>query len=418
MILGRDSRVSGPWVEKLVEGILVALGYKVINIGIAPTPTVQYIVKKYKADGGIVITSSHNDVMWNGLKFIESGDGLFISPEKCELLFDLADKNNQDYPQYDKMGSVETNTTAIKEHIDCILNLPYIDTNLIKSKKYKVCVDSVNGAGGPAITQLLKEFGCEVIGINLETSGIFAHNPEPIPSHLTQLSDIVIKNKADIGIAVDPDVDRCVLIDNNGVPLGEEYTLALAVKFYLQNCKKTTVCKNLSSSRAIDDIAKQYQCDVIATAVGEINVAKKMIEIGSTIGGEGNGGVMLADVHIGRDALVATALTLMNLALFNGTIDQLKATLPQYEIIKLKAPIEGIDANKIVDHFKNKWNGKAKLNTEDGLHISTEDWWVHLRKSNTEPIIRVIGEAKGGKQQSDFICNQFLNEILEFSNSK
>lgn len=355
--------------------------------------------------------------MWNGLKFVEKGDGLFLSPERCEELFKLADKSVFNYPTYDKCGSIKTLSTAVEEHIEDLLKLPYFNVELIKSKQFKVCLDTINGAGGPAMVKLLTKLGCTIVGLNLETNGIFAHKPEPIPEHLNELCISVKDNKADIGIAVDPDVDRCVIIDEQGVPLGEEYTLALAVKYFLSKSSTigTSVCKNLSTTRAIDDICKEFNIKLIATPVGEINVAKKMKDIGSMIGGEGNGGVMLTDLHIGRDALVAATFTLQHLALFNGTISSLKKTLPQYEIVKLKASIEGINAEEVVKHFKSKWQGKSILNEEDGLHIQTNDWWVHLRKSNTEPIIRVIGEADGGRQKSEEICTQFLNEILNFS---
>lgn len=418
MIVGRDSRVSGPWVKQMVHGILVSLGYKVVDIGIVPTPTVQFMVKKHNADGGIIITSSHNDVMWNGLKFVERDQGLFISPEKCEKLFALADSGKFEYSPYSQLGSIEESSIGSKEHVEAVLSLPYINKDLVRAKKFRVCLDSVNGAGGPTMKNLLEALGCEVIGMNIETTGLFAHKPEPIPEHLGDLCEAVKKHKADLGIAVDPDVDRCVLIDDTGKPLGEEYSLALAVKFYLSKVKKTNVVKNLSTTRAVDDICKEYGVTCIATAVGEINVAKKMAEIGSLIGGEGNGGVMLADVHIGRDAPVTAALTLQHLALFGGKISELKATLPQYDIVKLKAPISGIDPDAVVKHFKDEWKGKATLNEEDGLHISTNDWWVHLRKSNTEPIIRVIGEAAGGYKKSEEICTKFMNEILEFSKKK
>jgi phosphomannomutase len=419
MILGSDSRVSGPWIRNLIHGLLTALGYEIVDIGIVPTPTVQFIVKTHKADGGIVITSSHNDVMWNGLKFIESGDGLFASPLKCSQVFALSNSGNFKFPSFDKIGKITYLDNAIDEHIDSICKLKYIKPELIKTRKFKVCLDAINGAGGYAMKKLLEKFGCEVIGINLEPTGIFAHKPEPIPEHLNDLCKEVLKQKADLGIAVDPDVDRCVLIDERGNPLGEEYTLALAVQFYLSRINPNSiVCKNLSSTRAIDEICEKYNTKCVAAPVGEINVAEKMKEYQSPIGGEGNGGVMLTEIHIGRDALIAATLTLQHLAEENTTISFLKGTLPQYEIVKLKASIDGVDSESVVNHFKFLWDGKASINIEDGLHISTPDWWVHLRKSNTEPIIRVIGEAKGGKSKTEEICNKFLSDILEFSRKK
>lgn len=420
VVLGRDSRVSGPWVTSIAHGVLMAHGYDVLDVGIVPTPTVQYLTEVMKADGGVIITSSHNPEPWNGLKFVDR-DGLFLSPEKCAEMFAIADARKFAFPDYNATGKLELAPQAYRGHIDAILGLDYIKADQIRAKKFKVCLDAVNGAGGPIMMELLKELGCEVVGINLEQSGRFAHPPEPIPEHLGDLCEKVKAEKADLGIAVDPDVDRCVLIDETGKPLGEEYTLALAVQFVLgHGGKRGPVCKNLSSSRANDDIAEKYGCPVYSTPVGEIHVAKRMQEVKSVIGGEGNGGVMLPDIHIGRDAPVAAALTLQHLALFDGTISQLKATLPQYEIVKLKAPIEGIDADAVVAHFKQQWQGRpdATLNDSDGLRIDINDAkgkrWVHLRKSNTEPIIRVIGEAATSALALE-VCHQFMDEIKAFS---
>lgn len=266
---------------------------------------------------------------------------------------------------------------------------------------------------------LLETLGCNVIGLNLETTGVFAHTPEPIPENLGQLCEAVKEHKADFGVAVDPDVDRCVLIDETGNPLGEEYTLALAVKYYLSTSGKVgPVCKNLSSSRVCDDIAREYGCEPVNTPVGEIHVAKKMVEIGAVIGGEGNGGVMLPDVHIGRDALVAATLIVQFLATFDGTISQLKNTLPQYEIVKLKAPIGNMQPDLILEDFKNKWSSKegVTLNDTDGLRIDTPEYWVHMRKSNTEPVIRVIGEHQTLELAKE-TCERFMEEIKNWKSS-
>jgi len=413
MIVGRDSRVSGPWMRSIVNGILIAMGYEVIDLGIVPTPTVQWMVGQLNADGGIIITSSHNPIEWNGLKFVDK-DTLFLSPSGCQKLFSLADGGNFKYNSWDKLGSLIELHDAAQRHINAILNLKYINVNLIKQKKFKICLDSVNGAGGPIMEKLLLQMGCTVIGLNLEPTGKFAHAPEPIPENLNDLCQAVIKHKADLGIAVDPDVDRCVLIDERGCPLGEEYTLALAVEFLLGKTGiRGSVVRNLSSSRASDDIAKKYGCKVYSTPVGEINVAVKMLEVKAVIGGEGNGGVMLPDVHIGRDAPVAAALTLQHLALFGGTISKLKQTLPQYEIVKLKAPIAGLDPDKIVQLIKTEWKNKAEVTSideSDGLRIDTAEWWVHLRKSNTEPILRVIGES-ASKEKAVYWCNLFMSQI-------
>jgi len=422
IIIGRDSRVSGPWVTKIAVGTLLSLGAELIDLNIVPTPTVQYMVIKQKAAGGLIITSSHNPIEWNGLKFVDS-DGLFFDPDMCKEMFTLADKIEKNefvvnYPHWDK---VKTHVTEIndagQQHIDAIFSLKYINVKQIRERKFKVVLDTVNGAGGPIMLQLLMQLGCQIIGLNLDPSGVFPRPPEPIPENLTQLCEAVKRENADLGIAVDPDVDRCVVIDETGNPLGEEYTLALAVEFILGKCNlRGPVCKNLSTTIAVDDIAAKYNCPLIATAVGEINVAKVMKERGSVIGGEGNGGVMLPDIHIGRDAPVAATLILQLLSLFSGPISALKKTLPLYEIVKLKISIEGIDADTVIDQIKKEWvnNKNAKIDTQDGLHIKfvngTEKWWVHLRKSNTEPIIRVIGEA-GNFKESTELCQKFLVQI-------
>lgn len=290
-----------------------------------------------KAVGGIVITSSHNPEEWNGLKLIDY-HGLFMSPDNCKSLFALADNPQPiSYVSWNEYGSKSNYTNSIDDHIQSILNLPFFDVELIKKRKFKICLDTVNGAGGTTMKRLLEAFGATVYMINAEENGIFAHKPEPIPEHLNSLCELVRAKGADLGIAVDPDADRCVLIDEDGCPLGEEYTLAIAVDFMLGRCNKLgNVVKNLSSSRCIDDIAEKYNCKVFATPVGEFHVAKKMIEVESVIGGEGNGGVMLPDVHIGRDAPVGAALVLMELAHFDGTLKQKKLSLPQWHIVKLK----------------------------------------------------------------------------------
>ncbi|KAF2076048.1 hypothetical protein CYY_002662 [Polysphondylium violaceum] len=414
IVVGRDSRVSGPWVEMLVNGSLIASGYEVIHIGIASTPTVQFMVQQTQASGGIVITSSHNPIQWNGLKFV-GPDGLFIEPKSCDILFSYADyPNGFDFSSYSHQGSITTKEVANTLHIEKILSLPFIDVAKIKSKQYTVALDSVNGAGGPIMTALLGQLGCKIIGLNLEPTGVFAHTPEPVPANLGQLCELVKKEKADFGIAVDPDVDRCVLIDETGTPVGEEYTLAFAVELLLGDCgRKGYVCKNLSSSRVVDDICKKYGSQVVCTPVGEIQVAKKMEELKAIIGGEGNGGVMLPDIHIGRDAPVAAALILQLFANRGfKKMSELKASLPQYEIVKLKAGIEGLDPDRILQDYKTQYRGKegVEINEEDGLKIDAPEWWVHLRKSNTEHIIRVISESKTVEQATE-IAQKFIDEI-------
>mmetsp|Transcript_29171 Transcript_29171/g.32394 ORF Transcript_29171/g.32394 Transcript_29171/m.32394 type:complete len:458 (+) Transcript_29171:165-1538(+) len=410
IIVGRDSRVSGHWVTSVVIGVLNAMGYDTVEVGIVPTPTVQVMVQHYSAVGGVIITSSHNPVEWNGLKFVDA-DGLFISPEKVAEFIKVADAGEFTYvTPPTTYGHSESITDANDIHIKKLLALPYIDTTKIAAKKFKVVLDTVNGAGGPIMTKLLETLGCQVIPLNTDPTGVFAHMPEPIPSHLSQLCDAVKQNSADLGIATDPDVDRCVFIDEKGVPIGEEYTLAMAVKFFLAH-KKGAVCKNLSSSRAVDDIAKEYGCETFATPVGEIHVAKKMQEIKAVIGGEGNGGVMLPDLHIGRDAPVAATLALQLLSQGDATLSQLKASLPQWEIVKLKVPVTS-NADEVIESVAKEWRGNpdAKLSSVDGTRIDTADWWVHLRKSNTEPVVRVIAEAADAATATK-VAQQFMDKM-------
>jgi len=417
VIVGRDSRISGSWLHSIAIHTLASSGIHVVDLGIVPTPTVQLIVIQEKADGGIILTSSHNPIEWNGMKFVGS-DGLFLTNDQCEKLFSLRRQNDPWYQvegqQNGESGKVEY-LDAVSRHIDTILSLPYIKPSVTSKCNFKVVLDSINGAGGIIMKELLTKLGCTVIGLNLTMDGRFAHPPEPIPEHLGQLSNSVKENKADFGIAVDPDVDRCVFIDENGNPIGEEYTLGMAVKFILGHVgRRGIVCKNLSSSRCVDDIASSYGCPTIATPVGEISVASRMVTLNAVIGGEGNGGVMLPDVHIGRDAPVAAALAIQLLAETGLTLSQLKASLPQYHILKMKVSIEGLNADSVIHHYKEKWEANpqgATLNHEDGLHISTAEWWVHLRKSNTEPIIRVIGESRT-PEESLKVCQKFINEIV------
>jgi phosphomannomutase len=443
VVLGRDSRVSGPWVSRLVESTLSSRGVHVVNIGVVPTPTVQFIVlqgnneqKGAKDDneqkneekcycGGIVVTSSHNPVEWNGLKFIDD-DGLFLSPDRCAQMFQVERRLAAELDAlaplalYDALGSIVVCDDAAQRHIDAILALDFIDVEAIRARRFRVVLDAVNGAGGAIMSALLRALGAaEVIGLNLEPSGLFAHPPEPVGEHLQALCAAVREHGADLGVAVDPDVDRCVLIDERGEPLGEEYTLALAVRFMLAHCgRRGVVCKNLSTSRAVDDVVAQFDgCSVLATPVGEIHVAKCMVECGAVVGGEGNGGVMLPDIHIGRDAPVAAALTLQHLVVSKcASISALKATLPQYEIAKLKAPLNRpprppLDPDAVLVSLERQWREKgARISTADGLRIDTDDWWVHLRKSNTEPILRVIGEG-GNLEQSTRRCQEFLSII-------
>ena len=407
--VGGDPRVSACFVHPLVKSTLLACGCDVIYIGITPTPTVQIITEKMKAGGGIAITASHNPIEWNGLKFI-GPDGLFLPEREVFLLYQEADSRRRVYASWDKLGNEEKYDKAIDDHIQMIYDLPYIDVDLIRKQKFKIAVDCVNGAGGTIIPRLLKELGCELVELNTELSGVFAHTPEPIPQNLVDLAVAVKENKADLGMAVDPDVDRLAMIADDGNPLGEEYTLAIAVK-YLLSKKLGYVVVNLSTSRVIDDIAQYYNVLLFKTKVGEINVAQKMQEVGALIGGEGNGGVILPEAHLGRDAPVGAALVLQALAESGGTLSQLKQNLPQYYILKDKESIKNIDADKVIEHFAEKYR-KEQLDLTDGLRIDRKDSWIHLRKSNTEPIMRIIVEARTPE-----ISWRILQEVKEEINS-
>lgn len=431
VVVGRDSRVSGPWIRDCAVETLQRCGMDVEDCGIVPTPTVQYMVQRRQAVGGLIITSSHNPKPWNGLKFVDT-DGLFLAPDRCTTMFAHAKEvGGEPFSCYEKtLGALRVleKDEAVNRQVAEIMSLPYVDPAAVRAEKLKVCLDTVCGAGGPAMTKVLETLGCEVVPLNIETTGEFPHTPEPIPENLGDLCRAVVENKADLGIAVDPDVDRCVLIGEDGKPLVEEYTLALAVEFILGYVgRRGVVCKNLSSSRALDDIAAKYPpSTVVATAVGEINVAKKMEELHAVIGGEGNGGVMLPDIHIGRDAPVAATLALMCFARWRaeqrqrGTgkskISELKASLPQYEIVKTKIETKGLNPALALETLKNEYlarGGEFKVSTLDGLHISGSDWWAHIRLSNTEPIMRVICEAPTRDAAAEK-CQHFLDRLAHF----
>lgn len=391
IVVGGDPRVSSRFIRPLIKSSLIACGCDVVDIGVTPTPTVQIITEKLTAGGGIAITASHNPMQWNGIKFI-GPDGLFLPEKELFPLFQEAESRRRAYAPWEKLGNEEFYDNAITDHLQRIYQLPYINVESIRKRNFKIALDCVNGAGGTIMPRLLQELGCEVIGLNTQPTGIFSHTPEPVPQNLVELAVAVKENKADLGIAVDPDVDRMAMISNEGNPLGEEYTLAMAVKFLL-GTKLGIVVVNLSTSRAIDDIAKYYNVLLFKTKVGEVHVAQRMKEVSAVIGGEGNGGVILPEVHLGRDAPVATALILQALAEFDGTISQYKQELPQYYILKDKESVKQIDADKVIEHFTEKFKDE-QLDLTDGLRIDRADSWIHLRKSNTEPIVRIIVESR------------------------
>ena len=396
ILLARDSRSHGEdFYDSIIE-TLTFMGRNVISCGIIPTPTAQFIIKDKNLAGGIVITASHNPIEWNGLKFLDD-DGCFLNADKMKMLL----SGSPETITIDR-GSIIESEDAYLDHISNVLNLNCIDINKIKNKKFKVVVDTVNGAAYKALPELLEKLNCNVIKLYCENTGEFPRGTEPIPSHLGELSKTVREEKADIGFATDPDADRLAIVDNTGFPIGEESTLILAVESYLKHYKDSqTIVTNLSTSMGVDAIASKYNSIVERSAVGEINVVEKMKELNSNIGGEGNGGVILEESHLGRDSLVASALVLNHLAQSNLPINKIVENLPNFVMIKDKTTIENdINFSDIKAHFKNDI---ATFIEEDGLKIIWEDKWVHIRKSNTEPIIRIISEAKDNNTAESII---------------
>ena len=409
VVIGRDARITGDMVQEIVVGTLIAKGINVVEIGIVPTPTVQYTVKTLKAQGGIAISASHNPNEWNALKLLNS-TGQFMSPEENEEMKKLLDKADENFVSWDKIGKRKKYDAALKKHVEDTLSLKYIDKAKIKRKKFKVVVDCVNGAGVYVVPQMLKELGCKVIEMNCEKSGIFPRLPEPIPENLVKTMREVKREKADLGIVVDPDVDRLVLITDKGKPFSEENTITQAVKFVLSK-KKGNVVVNLSTTRAVNDVAHDYGAKVYRSPVGEANVVKKMKEVKAVIGGEGSGGVIYPALHYGRDALVGIAITLQHLTEFNGSMSELKDKLPQYFIVKKKIELGNTNPDKIIETLEKQY-GEEKCNTDDGLRIDFFNHWVHFRKSNTEPIIRIIVEGESRKE-AEALAEKYHSDIKE-----
>ncbi len=409
VVVGRDSRVSGPALKYAVISGLMSTGCDVIDLGVTPTPTVQIMTEQLKAAGGMEITASHNPAMWNGLKFM-SPEGLFIKGDVIGKLKQLVDSGKFDYSGYKKIGCLKEDSTAVDTHIGKVLGIPYIDVEKIKKRKFKVVVDPVNGAGAVIMPKLLQRFGCEVILINGKPDGHFSHEPEPLPENLRALSGEVIKNRADIGIAVDPDADRCAVVDEKGSPIGEENTLAIAVKLILSR-KKGKVTVNVSTSMAIDDIANAYGCKVVRTKVGEINVADEMKKNASVIGGEGNGGVILPDVHLGRDAPVASALVLQYLVESGKSLSENMKKMPVYFMVKGKKAISGFNPAVVLSKLKSLLKNE-NMDETDGLKVIRKKSWVQVRASNTEPIIRIYSEAQS-REEAVNLQNEIADKIEE-----
>ena len=394
IVIGRDGRISGPIVSELVSQTLVALGAEVIDLGISTTPTVEFEVVAEQAAGGIIITASHNPKEWNALKLLNE-KGEFISAEVGAQILNNAEKENLQFAGVDQLGKYIYRPDHANRHLEAILNYPLVDRNAIEKKNFKIVVDAINSSGAIFVPLLLQKLGIakeNIIILNEEVTGKFAHNPEPLPQNLTALSAAVVAHKASLGIAVDPDVDRLVLVCEDGSMFGEEYTLVAVADFVLSKRKGDTV-SNLSSTRALKDITEKYGCNYHPAAVGEVNVVAKMKEVNAVIGGEGNGGIIVPDFHYGRDALIGIALFLTHLSANGKTAKQLRNTYPDYFISKNKIEFQAnIDLPSIFEKIKKKYKSNP-VNTIDGLRIEFDKDWVHLRASNTEPIIRIIAES-------------------------
>ncbi|MGJ7031771.1 phosphoglucosamine mutase [Niabella hirudinis] len=392
VVLGRDGRISGPMISSLVTATLSGLGIDVVDLGPSTTPTVEIAVPLEKADGGIILTASHNPKEWNALKLLNS-DGEFISAELGRELLEIAAAENFEFAPVDKLGKIEQNDTYMQKHIDAILAYPLVQKEAIAKKHFKVVVDAINSTGAIFVPALLKALGvAEVIVLNGDVTGNFAHNPEPLPDHLTELSSVVVKEKADLGIAVDPDVDRLCFVNEDGSMFGEEYTLVAVADYVLTQRKGNTV-SNMSSTKALKEITLKHGGAYYPSAVGEVNVVAKMKSMDAVIGGEGNGGIIVPDFHYGRDALIGIALFLSHLANQKGGIKSLRGMYPDYFISKNKIELDkDTDLPSIFARIKEKYS-KLPLNDEDGLKIEFNEDWVHLRMSNTEPIIRIYSES-------------------------
>jgi len=414
VVLGRDARISGQMVEHLVSGALMGMGINVINLGMATTPTVEMAVPVLKADGGIILTASHNPKQWNALKLLNS-KGEFLSASDGEQILELVKQGGFIYSEIDSIGTLVSNNNMNDYHIRKILELPLVDTELIRAAEFKVVIDCVNSVGSLILPSLLKELGVDVlIQLYCDANGEFPHNPEPLPENLKDISELVKKEKADIGFVVDPDVDRLAIVCEDGSMFGEEYTL-VAVSDYVLGKNPGSTCSNLSSSRALKMLTETHGQEYFAAAVGEVNVVEKMKEKGCVIGGEGNGGIIYPDLHYGRDALVGIALFLTYLASTKLKCSDLRMKYPQLEMLKNKISLSpDTDTDKILENLQELYK-KERTDTTDGLKIDFENAWLHLRKSNTEPIIRIYAEAPS-MAEAQSLVDDIMNKIENIKN--
>ena len=412
VVVGRDARISGEMIQSLVMNTLIGMGIDVINLGLSTTPTVEVAVPMEHADGGIILTASHNPKQWNALKLLDSS-GEFLNATHSQRVLDLAESEEVNFAEVDDLGKITVNDAYFDLHIDEVLDLDYIDVEAIKSCKFKVVVDGVNSTGGIAVPLLLERLGVEPIKLHCIPNGHFSHNPEPLKAHLTDLSEKVVQTGADFGIAVDPDVDRLAFMDEKGELFGEEYTLVACADYVLSQNKGNTV-SNLSSTRALRDVTEKHGRTYTASAVGEVNVVNAMKANKAVIGGEGNGGIILPEAHYGRDALVGIALFLSLLAEKQIAVSALKNTYPLYFMSKKKIDLNPtIDVDALLKSIENKYANEP-LTTVDGVKIDFADSWVHLRKSNTEPIIRIYTEAPS-QQQANALADRFISELKALS---
>ena len=409
IVIGRDGRISGEMVSNLVVNTLLGLGLNVIDLGLSTTPTVEMAVKFEDAAGGIILTASHNPKEWNALKLLNN-KGEFISGDEGKLILTAAANEDFNFAKVDKLGSYSKDESLLQKHIDAVVGYELVDSAAIKKKNFKIVIDAVNSTGAIAVPALLKALGVkDIVVLNEEVNGDFAHNPEPLPEHLSELSSQVIKNNAHLGIAVDPDVDRLCFVCEDGSMFGEEYTL-VAVADYILSKRKGNTVSNMSSTKALKDVTLKHGGEYFPSMVGEVNVVNKMKEVNAVIGGEGNGGIIVPDLHYGRDALIGIALFLTHLAKSKKSIRQLRNTYPDYFISKNKIELSnGTDVKVIFEKIKDQYKNHP-VNTEDGLKIDFDNDWVHLRTSNTEPIIRIYAESNF-ETTADNIARRLMQDI-------
>lgn len=412
VVVGRDARISGEMIQSLVMQTLIAMGITVIDLGLSTTPTVEMAVTMEHADGGIILTASHNPKQWNALKLLNN-KGEFLDAKAGQEILDIAEKNKLEFAEIDDLGEIHKNDAYIDLHIDEILKLPLVKPEQIKKQKFRVAVDAVNSTGGIAVPRLLERLGVEPIKLYCDPTGHFPHNPEPLKEHLGDIMNLVKEKKADFGIVVDPDVDRLAFIDENGEMFGEEYTL-VAISDYVLEHKKGNTVSNMSSSRALRDVTEKHGGTYTASAVGEVNVVSKMKETNAVIGGEGNGGIIYPDLHYGRDSLVGIALFLSFLSQKDISVSELRKQYTAYFMSKQKIELTpGLDVDAILKAMETKYS-REEINTIDGVKIDFAENWVHLRKSNTEPIIRIYTEASS-QEEADALANRIIDEIKEIA---